>query len=91
MVLLSDPVQLLLTAQALVAMPFSIRAWIKAHRKSPASASGSVFDLAKGDPADMLGPATQELVIPGGLRARGHRIIYSRHNADGSDEVVLIQ
>jgi len=35
MVLLSDPVQLLLTAQALIAVPFSVRAWLKRKHTDP--------------------------------------------------------
>jgi hypothetical protein len=35
MVLLSDPVQLLLTTQALIAAPFSVKAWLKRKRSEP--------------------------------------------------------
>jgi hypothetical protein len=37
LVLLSDPVQLLLTAQALIAEPFSVKAWLKRKRADPAA------------------------------------------------------
>ena len=56
-VLLSDPVQLLLTAQALIAMPYSVRAWLRQHRGTEQQSSRELLDLAGSNP-------TESLVLP---------------------------
>ena len=51
MVLLSDPVQLLLTAQALMAAPFRIKAWLKRKQGDPIGPPTATFELPGGGKA----------------------------------------
>ena len=51
MVLLSDPVQLLLTAQALMAAPFRIKAWLKRRHGDPIGLPTATFELPGGGKA----------------------------------------
>ena len=48
MVLLSDPVQLLLTAQALIAEPFSLKAWLKRRRGDPIGPATATLEFPGG-------------------------------------------
>ncbi len=48
LVLLSDPVQLLLTAQALIAEPFSIKAWLKRKPADPIGAPTVTLEFPGG-------------------------------------------
>jgi hypothetical protein len=73
MVLLSDPVQLLLTAQALISEPFTVKAWLKRRH---------------GDP---IGQPTATLELPGGARATGRRIQFSRTYADGTEDLIVVE
>jgi hypothetical protein len=92
MVLLSDPVQLLLTAQALVAMPSTIRAWIRRRRGDREQEPDlELLELARLDPAEFLGAPSQVLEIPGGGLARGHRILMRRRHPDGTEDLFLIE
>lgn len=45
MVLLSDPVQLLLTAQALISAPFSVKAWLKRRHGDPIDSPTATLEL----------------------------------------------
>ena len=51
MVLLSDPVQLLLTAQALISEPFTLKAWLRRRHGDPIGAPSVTLELSGGTKA----------------------------------------
>jgi hypothetical protein len=73
MVLLSDPVQLLLTTQALIAAPFSVKAWLGRKHGEP------------------LATPTATLEFPGGTKATGRRIQFTRTYADGTEDLIVVE
>jgi hypothetical protein len=90
-ILLSNPLQALLTAHSLYLAGGRARAW---YDKAIAGFDGLRRTRELGEhPDPVLGPAEVEYDLPGGgrIRSRGRRIVHQRIHADGSRDVFIIE